>query len=207
MPADTRPLAASPARSGLLSSWRRAPCRRIEVADSTAHRNVFRSSYRRCGSTSAQPHFVGSPPSTPTGAAPGAVVADHVLRHHGVAERLGHLAARFVDDEAAREHRSVRAWSRAGPTSSDDWNQPRTIRAFEYMSAGQPEFGALSAAVGARVEPHVENVAPALERRAAARRAGESRRHERLHRMFVPGVGTVLGEDRGRALDDVRGQV
>ncbi len=55
-----------------------------------------------------------------------------------------------------------------------------------------------------RVEPHVENVVLAFERRAAARRTAESRRDEFLDRPLVPGVGAVVVEHRRGALDERR---
>src|SRR6186997_1060754 len=54
----------------------------------------------------------------------------------------------------------------------------------------------------ARVEPDVENVAFALELRAAAGRAAQSLREKFLDRPFVPGVGVVALEDARRLLDD-----
>ena len=50
----------------------------------------------------------------------------------------------------------------------------------------------------ARVEPDVEDVLLALERRPAARRAREPGRQEVLDRALVPGLGAVLLEQRGR---------
>ena len=52
---------------------------------------------------------------------------------------------------------------------------------------------------GARVEPHVEDVALALEVRAAAVRAGEAVWQELLDRTLVPGVRAMLQEDVCRA--------
>ena len=58
----------------------------------------------------------------------------------------------------------------------------------------------------ARVEPDVEDVAFALERPIAARRAGEVRGQEVVEIALVPGVGAVLVEHRCRPLDERRRQ-
>ncbi len=68
----------------------------------------------------------------------------------------------------------------ASATSSELWNQPRCWSLpSRYMSAGHVSSGAARQhrlVARARVEPDVEDVALALERRPAARRAGQARR-------------------------------
>ena len=58
----------------------------------------------------------------------------------------------------------------------------------------------------ARVEPHVQDVALAHERRRAARGTRQPVRQELLDRPLVPRVRAVLLEHRGRALDQRRGE-
>ena len=95
----------------------------------------------------------------------GAALLDDLLRHDGVAERLRHLAAVVVDDEAVRDHRldTARAAACPAPTSSELWNQPRYWSLpSRYMSAGHGQLRALRQhrlVARAGVEPDVEDVA------------------------------------------------
>ena len=124
-----------------------------------------------------------------------------------------------IDFDILRPSRSIRkpcvSTSRNGgrprvasATSSELWNQPRCWSLpSRYMSDGQARFGvARQHGLVARpgVEPDVEDVALALERRAAARRARQAGGQELLDRPLVPGVGAVLVEHRRRLLDERR---
>ena len=141
----------------------------------------------------------------------GAVAPDDLPRVDAVADRLRHLAARRVDDEAVGQHlaegrgaaraeadeqRAVEPAPVLVGTLQIERRRPLQVRPrTEHRLVARP-----------RVEPDVEDVALALERPSAARRAGEVRRQELVETAFVPGVGAVLLEYGGRPLDERRRQ-
>ena len=128
-----------------------------------------------------------------------------------VAERLRHLGAVDVDDEAVGDDLLERR--RAARAEADEQRalEPAAmlVAALE-IDVGRPgQLGPegqhrLVARPG--VEPDVEDVALAFERGAAARRAGHALGDELLDRPLVPRVGAVHVEDAGGALDERRRQ-
>ena len=115
-----------------------------------------------------------------------------------VAERLGHLASLLVHEEAVRDHGAI-----GRPAARAEADEQRTlepaailVRAFD-VEVGRPRqlLGVAEhrLVARARVEPHVEDVALALELAPAALRAREPVGQELLDRALVPRVGAVLG--------------
>ena len=128
-----------------------------------------------------------------------------------VAERLRHLPAVDVDQEPVRQDLPERRTAaRAEPDQQRALEPAAMLIAALEIHVGRPRqlrakrqdrFVARSG-----VEPDVEDVHLALERRAAARRAGQPVGHELLDRPLVPRVGAVRVEHRRRLLDQRRRQ-
>ena len=104
----------------------------------------------------------------------GAALLDHLLRQDGVAERLRHLPAVDVDQEAVGEHFAERRPSARAEADEQRALEPAAmlIAAFE-VHVGRPRQivaeGQHGLVARPGIEPDVENVALALERSAAAR--------------------------------------
>ena len=126
-----------------------------------------------------------------------------------VAERLRHLDAFEVDQEAVRQHLAERRAAARAEADEQRALEPAAvlIAAFEVDVSRPRQFRTHRQhrlVTRAGVEPDIEDVHLALERAVTAFRAGQARRHEFLGRPFVPGVRAVALEDRGGAFDDLR---
>ena len=142
----------------------------------------------------------------------GAALLDHLLRDDDVADRLRHLAAFEVDDEAVREHlRGTAAAPRvASATSSELWNQPRYWSLpSRYMSAGQRQVRSQRGSTASWLEPESNHtsrmscsrsndvpphVGAGRARRAGTPRSGaRTRRRRRAARRRRPRASTSAG--------------
>ncbi len=139
----------------------------------------------------------------------GAALLDDVLRLDRVAERLGHLASVLGHDEAVREHLAERRAAARAEADHQRALEPAAmlVAPFEIDVRRPRQLGThrkhrLVARPG--IEPDVEDVHLALERRAAAGRARQAVGDEFFRRPLVPRVGAVLLEDRGRLVDERR---
>ena len=126
------------------------------------------------------------------------------LRGDHVAERLGHLAAVAVDDEAVREHRAVRGAAVRRRRGQQRAVEPAAVlvAALEVEVGGPAQVRARlehGRVADAGLEPHVEDVglldAAVVPAAAGQRRAG---RQELLGRALEPGVG-ALGRRTARS--------
>ena len=129
-----------------------------------------------------------------------------------VAERLRHLAALLVDDEAVREDAAVRRAVARADADEQRRLEPAAVLvgAFE-VQVGRPgelrPCGEHRLVARARVEPDVEDVALALERRAAALLARETRpARSRRRADSYQASALVVSKMRGRVLDERRRQ-
>src|SRR4029078_11335014 len=112
---------------------------------------------------------------------------DPFLRQDRVAERLRHLPPVDVDQEPVRQHLPERRPPTRAQTDQQRALEPAAVliaasqvdvrRPRQPPAERQPRLVART-----RVEPHVEDVALALELGPAARRASQSRRNELFER-------------------------
>ena len=141
----------------------------------------------------------------------GAALRDDLLRLDGVAERLRHLPAFLVHEEAVGQDCPERRRAARAQTDEQRALEPTAMlvaalevevrRPGQFFAEGEHRFVARP-----RVEPDVEDVLLALEGGRAALFTGQALGHELLQRPLVPGVGAVLVEDGRGAFDDRRGE-
>jgi hypothetical protein len=139
------------------------------------------------------------------------MLLDHGLRRDRVADRLRHLAAILVDDEAVRQHLAEGRVAARAETDQERAMKPPTMlvaalevhirRPRQLRAERQDRLMARP-----RVEPDVEDVFLALEGRSAARWATEPGGGEVLDWSLVPGVRAEGVEHRCGALDERRGE-
>ena len=125
-------------------------------------------------------------------------------------DRLRHLAALLVHDEAVREVRAVRRLAPRADADEQRTLEPAAvlIAALEVEVGRPPQAWARQHRLVARagVEPDVQDVALADEFPPAALRARQPGGQELLDRALVPGVRAVLGEHLRRLLHQCRGE-
>ena len=131
------------------------------------------------------------------------------MRLDHVAERLGHLAARLVNDKPVGDHLPVRRRAPRAETDQQRALEPAAVLvgAFEVQRQRPAqlrvvELHAFVARSG--IEPDIEDVLLPLEVAAAARRAAHAGRQEVGQVPLVPGVRPMLLEQLGGALDNRR---
>ena len=127
----------------------------------------------------------------------GPVLLGGLDRQDHVAQRLRHLLALVVDDEAVGQD----GLERGGPGRADGRQDRRLepaavlVGPLEIHERGIAQAEILrkhGAMARARLEPDVEDVSLLAERRAAALRAGRLRRYQLLDRPGEPGVRPAL---------------
>ncbi len=142
----------------------------------------------------------------------GPAFRDDLLRLDGVAERLRHLPAFLVHEEAVGEDRPERRSCRASrdrraASSGTTRDADRCLRDRDPPARSGPGRNGSTASW---LEPESNQTSRMFVSRSNAVpphfRACQTFRHELRQGPLVPGVRAVLVEDRGRALDDLRSE-